>query len=333
MMNTVEIFTRLGSHLASFGQSESSRLVIAQAEQENEWFTEQDICRAIDAIRREMLDEPKLQTWLSSYELTSHAPLRIGIVMAGNIPAVGFFDMLCVVVSGNRALVKLSSKDRVLMRYLIDSLRDINSQVAIEEWNGTDSVDAVIATGGDSANLHFRSLYSSTPHLLRGSRHSVAILSGNESEEQLQRLSADIFSYSGLGCRSVSLILMPQGYTPIITPPTMCAGYRNNYLRTRALLTMHDTPFCDLGSAVLVEGKAAFPAEISRINTAHYNSLSEVEQWLNQHREQLQCIVSNIAEVPNAVPLGQAQYPALNDYADGVDTMKFLLSLHQNITK
>lgn len=330
MMNTVEIFTHLGSQLTTFGQSETSRLVISQAQQENEWFTELDICRAVDAIRQEMLDESKLQVWLSSYNLVSHTPLRIGIVMAGNIPAVGFFDMLCVVASGNRALVKLSSKDRVLMRYLIDLLRNIEPQIAIEEWNGTDSIDAVIATGGDSANLHFRTLYGSMPHLLRGSRHSVSILSGNESEEELQRLSTDIFSYSGLGCRSVSLILTPEGYTPTITPPTMCAGYHNNYLRTRTLLTMHGKPFRDLGTAVMIDGEAAFPSEISRINIAHYNTISEVEQWLDQHREQLQCIVSNIAEVPNAVPLGCAQYPTLNDYADGIDTMEFLLSLPQD---
>ena len=329
MMNTVEIFARLGSQLSTFGQSETSRLVISQAQQENEWFTELDIYRAIDAIRQEMLDESKLHAWLSSYDLISHTPLRIGIVMAGNIPAVGFFDMLCVVASGNRALVKLSSKDRVLMRYIIDLLRDIEPQIAIEEWNGTESIDAVIATGGDSANLHFRTLYGSIPHLLRGSRHSVAVLSGNESAEELQRLSTDIFSYSGLGCRSVSLILAPQGYTPTITPLTTCSGYHNNYLRTRALLTMHKSPFSDLGTAVMVDGEAAFPSEISRINIAHYNTLSEVKQWLDQHREQLQCSVSNIAEIPNAVPLGKAQYPAVNDYADGVDTMKFLLSLPQ----
>ena len=330
MMNTVEIFTHLGAQLSTFGQSETSRLVISQAQQENDWFTEQDICRAIEAIRQEMLDKSKLQAWLSSYDLASHTPIRIGIVMAGNIPAVGFFDILCVVASGNRALVKLSSKDRVLMRYLIDLLRDIEPQIAIEEWNGTDSIDAVIATGGDSANLHFRTLYDSTPHLLRGSRHSVAVLSGNESAEELQRLSTDIFSYSGLGCRSVSLILAPQGYTPTIAPPTTCSGYHNNYLRTSALLTMHGSAFRDLSTAVMVDGEAVFPAEISRINIAHYNSLSEVKQWLEQHREQLQCIVSNIAEIPNAIPLGKAQYPALNDYADGVDTMKFLLSLSHN---
>lgn len=330
MMNTAKTFARLGSHLATFGQSENSRLVIAQAQQENEWFTEQDICRAIEAIRQEMLDESKLQAWLSSYEQTPRIPHSIGIVMAGNIPAVGFFDMLCVVASGNRALVKLSSKDRVIMRYLIDSLRDIEPQIAIEEWNGTDSIDAVIATGGDSANLHFRNLYGSIPHLLRGSRHSVAILSGNESEEELQRLSSDIFSYSGLGCRSVSLIFAPQGYTPVITPPTMCIGYRNNYLRTRALLTMHGKSFHDLGTAVMVEDEALFPAEISRINIAHYNSLSEVEQWLDLHQDQLQCVVSNIYEIPNAVPLGKAQYPALNNYADGIDVMEFLTNAFSN---
>ncbi|MBQ7856601.1 MAG: aldehyde dehydrogenase [Alistipes sp.] len=330
MINSVEIFSRLGSLLASFGESEASRLVIAQAQRENEWFTEQDVRRAVSAIREQMLDRKRLEEWLSAYRITPHAPRRVGIVMAGNIPAVGFFDMLCVVASGNRALVKLSSKDRVLMRHLIELLRSIEPQIAIEEWQGEAEIDAVIATGGDSANLLFRTLYGSIPHLLRGSRHSVAVLSGRESNEELKALSADIFSYSGLGCRSVSLIFAPQGYYPAITPPTMCEGYRNNYRRTRTLLTMHQTPFRDLGSAVMVEGEALLPAEISRINISHYTDLSQVKEWLSHNKERLQCVVSNIADIPNAIATGRAQYPALNDYADGVDVMEFLTSIPQS---
>lgn len=326
MKSAIEIFSQLGDLLANFGSEEVSRRVIEQAEQQNEWFTQEDVVRAIDAIRCQMLDSERLREWLSAYNLPCPTPKRLGIVMAGNIPAVGFFDMLCVVASGHQALVKLSSKDRVLMRHLISLLCSIEPEIPIYEWDGVEAMDAVIATGSDSANLHFRSLYGEIPRLLRGSRHSVAVLTSNESEEQLQGLSHDIFSYSGLGCRSVSLIFAPQGMSIPLHLPDVCRGYRNNYLRTKALLTMHGESFADLGSAVMVECEPSFPNEISRINIARYDSLSEVEQWLAHHSEQLQCVVSE-ADIAHAVPLGMAQYPRLNDYADNVDVMIFLLSL------
>lgn len=328
MNHHIEIFASLGQLLANFGQDDLSRTIIAEAETENGWFTAADICRAVEAIRLQMLNPDHLQEWLAAYDIEPHTPKRIGLILAGNIPAVGFFDLLCVVISGNAALVKLSSKDRVLMRYLISLLRGIEPNIAIEEWDTTTAVDAVIATGGESANLHFRTTYDSIPHLLRGSRHSIAIICGNESESELVALSTDIFAYSGLGCRNVSLIFAPEGYDLKITPPDLCHGYRNNYRQTRALLTMHKTPFTDLGSAVMVECEASFPREISRINIARYTSFTEVEQWLEANDHLLQCVVGTNLKHQRGVGFGQAQYPRLMDYADGVDVMEFLLSLH-----
>ena len=328
MNRYIEIFASLGQALTNFGKEARSRAVIAEAESENGWFTATDICRAIEAIRVQMLNPDLLREWLDAYKVEPHAPKRIGLILAGNIPAVGFFDLLCVVASGNTALVKLSSKDRVVMHYIISLLQQIEPNIAIEEWDAATTVDAIIATGGESANLHFRTTYNAIPHLLRGSRHSVAIIRGDEGKSQLSKLATDIFAYSGLGCRNVSLIFAPEGYNLTITPPDLCRGYRNNYRQTRALLTMRGERFIDLGSAVMVECEASFPREISRINIARYNSLDEVEQWLEANDRQLQCVVGSRLNHPRGVEFGQAQYPRLVDYADGVDVMEFLLSLH-----
>ena len=327
MKHHIDIFVQLGQRLSEFGRDGLSRSVIAQAEAENPWFTEDDVCHSIEAIRSQMLDRSKLEQWLAAYALEPTPSKRVGIIMAGNIPAVGLFDMLCVLVAGHEACVKLSSKDRVVMQYLVDELRAIDPAIAISEWDGRSAVDAVIATGGDSANLHFRTLYGDVPHLLRGSRHSVAVLTGGESDEQLRALASDVFSYSGLGCRNVSLIFAPRGYDFALSVPTLCRGYRNNYRHTRAMLTMQGVTFRDLDGALMVESGAEFPSAISRINIARYDSLSEVEQWLSANDHALQCVVSSQALHPRCVDFGQAQRPRLDDYADGVDVMKFLLSL------
>ena len=330
MKSTIQIFSELGARLAEFGSDEASRSVIARAVAENEWFSVGDIRYAVEAVRCEMLDADKVSQWLSHYpSVALHEPKRVAVIMAGNIPLVGFFDLMCVLASGNIPFVKPSSKDRVLEEYIERLLLEIEPALRIEKYVEGAEYDAVIATGGESANLYFRTAFEDTPCLLRGSRHSVAVLSGGESEADIWALGDDIFTYSGLGCRSVSLLFVPEGYKLSLPTRTMCRAYRNNYLQCRALHTMHKVEFEDLNEAVLVKQlQAEFPRFLSQINVVEYSDLAEVTQWLSAHDEELQCVVSKIEGLHSRrVPLGQAQQPTLFDYADERDTMQFLLSV------
>ncbi len=319
----------LGERLAGFGTDEASRSVVARAVAENEWFSVGDIRYAVEAVRREMLDAEKVEKWMSHYPPVDNCEAkRVAIIMAGNIPLVGFFDLMCVLASGNIPFVKASSKDRALEEYVEQLLRDIEPALRIEKYVEGADYDAVIATGGDGANLYFRSVFAGIPCLLRGSRHSVAVLSGKESKEDIAHLADDIFIHSGLGCRNVSLVFVPKGYKLLLPTRSMCRAYHNNYLQCRALLTMRGEKFNDLGEAVVVPSKAEFPRFLSQINVAEYYDLAEVKQWLAENDEALQCVVSGISGLHSrCVALGQAQSPTLFDYADERDTMQFLASV------
>ena len=328
--SVVEIFSELGARLAEFGSDDVSRSVITRAVAENEWFSACDIRYAVEAVRSEMLDTEKIEKWLSHYPSVGlGVPKRVAIIMAGNIPLVGFFDLMCVLANGDIPYVKPSSKDRVLEEYIEQQLCDIEPSLRIERYEEGADYDAVIATGGDSANLYFRTAFEGVPCLLRGSRHSVAVLSGKEKKDDLTRLVDDIFCHSGLGCRNVSLIFVPKGFKPKIAVRKMCRAYHNNYLQCRALLTMQGAKFDDLGEAVFVRSKVAeFPRFLSQINLVEYSSLDSVRQWLTTQDESLQCVVSSVEGVHSRqVPLGMAQRPTLFDYADERDTMQFLASI------
>ena len=320
MRSIVEIFSELGVRLSAIPQC-----VIAEAEAQNEWFCQ--IPTAIDALCSQMLDSDKLKGWLANYPIRPHRAKRVGIIMAGNIPAVGFADLLYTIASGNTPVVKFSSKDRVLMEYIVAQLCDIEPQLVIERMEEKTQIDALIATGSDTAALHFRTMYGDIPTLIRGSRHSVAVLTGSESTEDIEALQRDIFTYSGLGCRNVSLIFAPQGFDFQLSVPQMPQGYTNNYRHTRALMTMQGKPFTDLGGALTVEGAAEFPRHISCINIHRYSSIDDICEWIAQNESRLQCVVSRVEALPRRVNFGMAQYPTLNDYADDVDVMKFLLTL------
>jgi hypothetical protein len=321
MNRLIEIFSELGRRLVGFGSDEPTRKVIAEAMAENEWFSAEDIMMAVDAIRQEFLDEKRLRHWAGHY--TAAEQRRVAIIMAGNIPLVGFFDLLCAVVAGHRVAIKPSSKDRVLMNFVVEELRAIEADIAIEEYDPEKEYDMVIATGGDEAARHFSRRYAHCPTLIRGSRHSVAVLAGDESEEEIEALQRDIFSYNGLGCRSISLIMLPRGAELMIRPPKMNRMYHGNYLHTRAMMTLTGQTFKDFGQCIAMEQRE-FPQQISCVNYCYYDSRQEVEQWLLAMDEKIQCVVTRAIDHKRAVGFGRAQYPTLWDYADGVDVMKFL---------
>lgn len=328
MKNTIETFSALGVRLLNFGDDDATRAVVAAACRANGWFTPADVCRAVRAIAGDMLQRAKLETWLAAYPAVPvAAPCRVLVVMAGNIPLVGFFDLLCVLASGHCCLVKPSVKDSVLMEYMIGLLCEIDPAIPVGVYDGKSAVGAVIATGSDNANRYFRAHYAGIPSLLRGSRQSVAVLSGRETPEQLAGLADDIWAYSGLGCRNVSLIFAPEGYEPTLQMPPVNSKYKNNYRQERALLAMQGQPFVDLGNAVAVEQRA-FPATLSRIACTHYKVLDEVAVWLAEHDEELQCVVTECLPHSRRVGFGSAQSPALNDYPDDRDVLAWLAALN-----
>lgn len=323
MKNAVELFSALGERLRDFGNDAQTQRVIADACRANAWFSPQEIRRAAGAIASRMLRRDALEKWLAAYPVPVAAPRRVLVIMAGNIPLVGFFDLLCVVASGHRCLVKPSAKDTALMQYVIGQLLDIDPTTAIEFYDGSQPIDAVIATGSNNARRYFQAHYAGTPALLRGHRQSVAVLSGSETSAQLAGLADDIWAYSGLGCRSVSRLFLPEGCEWRLAMPPMNRKYRNNYLHSKALLTMTRRLFVDLGCAVAVE-QDNFPASLSRIAYTRYHSLSEVRAWLADHDSELQCVVSECIEHSRRTGFGCAQAPGLTDYPDDLDTMAWL---------
>ena len=276
MKDTLDLFSALGDRLKDFGGDAASRQVAERACRANGWFTPAEVCRAVRTLSRDMLQRPKLERWLAAYPaLPAARPLDVLVVMAGNIPLVGFFDLLCVVVAGHRCLVKPSAKD------------------------------------------------AGIPALLRGHRQSVAVLSGRETEAQLAGLADDIWAYSGLGCRNVSLVFLPEGAELRLRMPAVQAKYRNNYLQTRALLRMQGCPFVDLGAAVAVEQRE-FPRALSEIAYARYRSADEVAVWLAEHDAELQCVVTETLPHARRADFGRAQSPSLTDYPDNRDVLAWL---------
>ncbi|HIY68391.1 MAG TPA: aldehyde dehydrogenase [Candidatus Alistipes intestinigallinarum] len=329
MKNAVTLFSELGERLGSFGEDAASRAVVEAAHAANGWFLPDEIVRSVRTLADGMLRRDRLEAWVAAYPWLQqpHASRNVLVVMAGNIPLVGFFDLLCVLVGGHRCLVKPSAKDRVLMEYVVEQLRAIDPSVAVAFYEEGMAVDAVIATGSDNANRYFRSHYAGILSLLRGSRQSVAVLSGSETPEQWAALSDDIWAYSGLGCRNVSLLFLPKGVEPTLEMPRVNGKYRNNYIQQKALLEMQGTPFVDLGAAVLVEQRA-FPNALSRIACTHYDSLEEVAAWLADHDDELQCVVTECLPHSRRAAFGQAQSPSLTDYPDDRDVIAWLATLN-----
>ena len=324
MMKHIEgIFVALGERLANFGDDEHSNRIIEDALAANGWFTRADILRAVDAIRSEMLDREVLSKWLNNYTATAE-PKRVAVIMAGNIPLVGFFDLLCVLAAGHECHLKPSSKDSVLMRYVVEQLRDIGKDIAIFDYSADATYDMAIATGGDDANLYFREHFAGTRTLLRGSRHSIGVLNGAESAEELRALYNDITAYSGLGCRSVSMLFVPRGYVPNFERGVAeNIKLRRNVQAMRTTLTIEGAEFYDSGAFIMRRGEG-FAQSLAVVTLKEYADIADVKAWIKTNAEYIQCVVSNCG-IEGSQPLGRAQYPALMDYADGVDTMRFLL--------
>ena len=324
---------RLGELLS---KTEQFNDIFDKAEQQNSWFTRANVIFAFKSWS-EALSENNVQQWLSQYQLPqTTSPKKILIIMAGNLPLVGFHDLLCVLVAGHKAIVKLSSDDGVLLPYLIKQMKAFAPEWAEAVAFTDDKVteyDAVIATGSDNTARYFEYYFGKKPHIIRKNRHSVAVLTGEETPEELQDLGKDIFLYYGLGCRSVSKLFVPQGYDfdllfQAIYPYKDIIEeqkYANNYDYNKAVYLMSLYKLLENGFLLLKEDEH-YGSPIATLFYEYYTNKEALKKKLATDREKIQCIVGHNF-IDGEIPFGQTQTPKLWDYADGVNTLTFLLNL------
>lgn len=331
MNNTEKVaaLVRLREYLAS----DEPALLKAkeQAFQANGWFTPASIDNAIQNICQYFLDETLLGQWMATYpQLGMHIPRTVGIVAAGNIPLVSFHDWLCGFVSGHKVKMKLSGKDTILMTHILEKIGswypDLATQTLPSEM--LKDCDAYIATGSNNSARYFEYYFSRFPHIIRRNRTSAALLTGDETEAELEALAEDVMLYFGLGCRNVTKVFVPEGYdfAPLLQALQRYDHlmdhhkYKNNYDYNLALLLLNSAAYLTNGSILLHESASLF-SPISVLHYGYYRDAAETAAELLSN-EDLQCLTGR-----GFTPFGQAQQPSLTDYADGVDTMRFLEQL------
>ena len=321
---------RLGRYLTD--KSPELEAVKERAYIANGWFIPSFIDNALENIARYFLSPAPLKEWLEAYPQAggSHTPKAVGIVAAGNIPLVGFHDWLCGFVSGHRIKMKLSAKDEILMKHILAKMEEwypeTTGQTEIQDM--LKNCDAYIATGSNNSARYFHYYFAKYPHIIRHNRTSAAILTGEETPEELLALADDIMLYFGLGCRNVTKIYVPAGYNfePLLKALNKYSyladhhKYKNNYDYNLALLLLNNSPYLTNGVILLQEATPLF-SPLSVLHYSYYIEMAQLQQELSGE-EALQCLVGR-----EFTPFGAAQQPSLTDYADGVDTMKFLHGL------
>lgn len=343
----IDHLSQLGEYLRGFSSSEASvkaklpsyallEQTIERAYVLNSWFLPENQKFALESWGQ-LLTTKNLSDWAHKEGVKEQgSPKTVAIVMAGNIPMVGFHDLLCVLMSNHRALIKLSSNDAVLVPFLLEVLTHIDGawsdRFSITEGK-LENFDGVIATGSNNTARYFEHYFGKYPSVIRQNRNSVAILSGNESPEELSLLGEDVFRYFGLGCRNVSKLFIPKGYdTDLIFKALFpwkhlleIKKYENNYDYNKAVFLMSQFDFLDNGFCMLKEDER-FASPIATIFYEYYDSAEQLDMLLDQNRDTIQCIVGRLDGI-KTVPFGSAQQPDLDDYADGINTIQFLLKL------
>jgi hypothetical protein len=329
-------FSELGKQLSH--PNDQLLTLINNEKQYNAWFTDKSVLKAVDAIGK-MLNYEDLTTWLNRYDFDNYGQSKsVGLILAGNIPMVGFHDILCVLCSGNFALIKSSSQDARLIKYVLEMLTAIEPRFA-EQYSFVERLekfDAIIATGSTNTSRYFEYYFGRVPHIIRKNRNSIAVLTGHETASQLCELGHDIFDYYGLGCRNVSKLFVPKDhnfnfffesieeYQPIINHHK----YNNNYDYNKSIYLVNRDNHFDNGFLLLKEDKR-LASPLAVLFYEYYDNPASVQELLNAESENIQCIVSAAPlQLKNqAVAFGKSQQPALWDYADGIDTMQFLTGI------
>ena len=348
--NKIETFGRLGKILSLAASQQSFDVLtkyelqaaafesaIDKAIASNAWFTKESVYKMLYTIGVSMYEED-LRKWMGMYDLQAKKEQKkVAVVMAGNIPAVGFHDFLSVLMSGQQVLAKLSSDDQYLIPGIADLLIEMDPAFAdlIAFSDGPiKNFDAVIATGSNNTSRYFDYYFGKYPHIIRKNRNALAVLSGNEDRETLKELGDDIFTYYGLGCRNVSRMFIPKDYDLEKFFPAMEAfssmadhhKYKNNYDYNKSIFLVNGDDHFDNGFLLLKE-EESMASPVSVLHYGRYTDVEEVNDYIRKNSEDIQCVISNDPAVKSSIPPGTAQYPKLWDYADGVDTMTFLLNL------
>lgn len=327
LQRKIELLVRLGAYM----QSEDEAWLNAKvwAKNRNAWFDDENIELAIAGITGCFLQEEALQKWAQQYPTPAESKI-VGIVMAGNIPLVGFHDFLCGFISGHVLHIKLSSKDDILLPHLVKKLVEWQPEISelVIFADNLKGCDAYIATGSNNTARYFEQYFGKYLHIIRKNRTSVAILNGNETAEDLHNLGKDIFSYYGLGCRNVTKVYLPTGYDINILLKGLQSyeniihhhKYKNNYDYYLAIYLLNKVPYHTNEFLLMVENAEPFSA----VSVLHYEFYTDKQRLLTNLKsdERIQCIVDN-----EHITYGNSQYPSLHDYADGVDTMMFLSTL------
>lgn len=303
----------------------------------NPWFTRANVIRALSGISR-MLEAETLRKWLTAYELRERPPEQqkeIGLVMAGNIPLVGFHDLLCVLASGHRLRARTSSKDERLPKKVVEVLGDLDAELASRILFTSEplkGIDAIIATGSNNSARYFEYYFRKVPYIIRRNRNGVAVLTGEESPAELEMLGADIFTYFGMGCRNVTKLYIPDSYDlkgllgvlDRFGELNQHHKYGNNVDYHRSIYLMNRVPFLDNG-ILLVKEDSAIASPIGVVFYERYAEIGWVREQLAERSEEIQCCISCHPAIRGAIPPGTSQDPMPWDYADGVDTLRFLI--------
>ena len=343
------VFVELGKFLSQFSENNTVKNpavlhnepffdafidLIKLSQSHNGWYTPENVYFSIHSWA-EALTAENLNQWLSSYIIPIQEPKNVALILAGNIPLVGFHDFLSVLITGNNVLAKTSSNDQHLLpflaKYLIAVQPELAQNIAFVEGK-LEGFDAVIATGSNNTSRYFEYYFKDKPSIIRKSRNSVAVMTGNETKEQLTALGEDIFRYFGLGCRNVSKLFVPKGYSfvPFFEAIFVYQDvihyekYANNYDYNKAVFLMSNFKLLDNGFLTLKEDKS-HASPISSVFYEFYEDIDELKIRLQAEKEQIQCIVAD-DNIKDSVPFGQTQNPHLWNYADNTDTISFLLT-------
>ncbi len=336
LSDRISAFIRLGNRISEL-ESDEKQTLFQQAQNQNAWFTPQSLEQALKGIQV-LLDAQALEKWVATYSFSeTDQPQQIGLMLAGNIPGVGFHDILAVLIAGHSACIKLSSQDSALPLWLLTQLKAIeprfSDRIHLEEL--LKNKQAYIATGSDNSARYFNYYFGKYPHLIRSNRTSVAILQGDESMSDLQALAHDIFDYFGLGCRNVSKVFVKNQaqLTQLLDAIQSFESvanhhkYFNNYEYNKSIYLVNGTPHLDNGFLLLKES-ADLVSPIGVLFYEMYEDEIELQSKLSALASQIQCVVGSASlGIPGIIPFGQTQCPAPWDYADGVDTLQFLSGL------
>ncbi len=325
----VEAFIKLGKEISRTSNTEMDELSIS-AYNQNNWFTRESINKAFEGLST-YLSAENLSQWLANYNLKADNPKNIGVIMAGNIPMVGFHDLLSVLIAGHKLMIKPSSQDSVLMNYVISKLIEVEPafEDKIQTVERLNEADAFIGTGSDNSAKYFKQYFAKKPHIIRKNRTAVAVITGRESKDELETLGEDVFTYFGLGCRNVSKLFVPKGYNfmKLLDAQSQYAAvgdhhkYRNNYDYNKSIYLVNTEPHLDTGFSLLRKSDEMV-SPISVLFYQEYDTQEQLNSLLADNKDKIQCVIGH-----DYIPFGNAQNPELWDYADGVDTLDFLSRL------